>query len=80
MVFIWYIYCVYMVFTSHPERRQIEFSRSVRLYGTKSGLQLIRQLAFPLVVELNLRLTDVNIRVDNFIELTLIIYDDVKEM
>ena len=71
MVFIWFLYCVCMVFTSSPERRQIEYSRSACLYGTKSCLLLIRQLPFPLVTELNLRRTDVNIRVDNFIELTL---------
>ena len=64
MVFIWYLYGIYMVFNTYQERRQIEFSRSACLYGTKSRLLLIRQFFSPLVAELTLRITDVNIRVE----------------
>ena len=35
MVFIWCLYCIYMVFATYPERRQIEFSCSAHLSGTK---------------------------------------------
>ena len=35
MVFILCLYGFYMVFTTYPERRQIEFSCSAHLSGTK---------------------------------------------
>ena len=35
MVIIWNLYGIYMVFNTYQERRQIEFSRSACLYGTK---------------------------------------------